>query len=74
MDRFADIHNKQLERFNSRYWNPGSEAVDDFTCVWSGQINWLCPPIHLINRVIQHAKATKAQGTLIVTILAGALP
>ena len=35
IDRFADVHNRQLERFNSRYWNPWSEAVDAFTCDWS---------------------------------------
>ena len=66
IDRFADMHNAQLDRFNSRYWNPGSEAVDAFTCDWGGEINWLCPPLHLISRVIQHAKRTRAQGTLIV--------
>ena len=66
IDRFADVHNKQLERFNSRFWNPGSEAVDAFTCNWVGEVNWLCPPMHLVNRVIQHAKRTNAEGTLIV--------
>ena len=59
------MHNAQLDRFNSRFWNPGSEAVDAFTCDWGGEINWLCPPLHLISRVIQHAKKTRAQGTLI---------
>ena len=66
VNRFADVHNKQLKRFNSRYWNPGSEAVDAFTCDWGNERNWLCPPTYLINRVIQHAKVTKAEGTLIV--------
>ena len=31
VDRFANFQNFQLSRFNSRYWNPGSEAVDAFT-------------------------------------------
>ena len=48
-----------MDRFgtlNRRQWTPlrGSE------------INWFCPLTYLVNRVIQHAKATKAQGTLIV--------
>ena len=34
VDRFADAYNCQLERFNSRYWNPGTEMVDIFTCDW----------------------------------------
>ena len=32
IDRCADVHNRQLERFNSQYLNPWSEAVDAFTC------------------------------------------
>ena len=28
VDRFASYFNTQLPRFNSRFWNPGSEAVD----------------------------------------------
>ena len=40
IDRFADVHNRQLERFNSLYWNPWSEAVDAFTCDWSKENNW----------------------------------
>ena len=27
VDRFADCHDRQLPRFNSRCWNPGAEAV-----------------------------------------------
>ena len=52
VDRFADSYNKQLDRFNSRCWNPGSDAVDAFTVDWSGENNWWCPPIALISRVI----------------------
>lgn len=66
VDRFADVHNKQLDRFNSRFWSPGTEAVDSFTCNWEGENNWLCPPGYLIPRVILHAKKTNAYGTLIV--------
>ena len=65
IDRFADMHNHQVQRFNSRYWNPGSEAVDAFTCDWSGEINWWCPPPFLIPRLLRHAQATRAAGTLV---------
>ena len=44
VDRFANYHNRQLERFNSRFWNPQSEAVDAFTVNWHGENNWWCPP------------------------------
>ena len=50
VDRFADIHNKQLEHFNLRYWNPSSEAVDSFTCDWSREINWLRSCTHSLNK------------------------
>jgi len=66
IDRFADVYNRQIDRFNLRFWNPESEAVDAFTCNWEDEINWLCPAVYVINRVIQHAEKTKAQGTLIV--------
>lgn len=66
IDRFASYHNTQLCRFNSRFWNPGSEAVDAFTVNWAGENNWLCPPIVLIPRVLRHAQQCKAQGTLVV--------
>ena len=66
VDRFASYDNTQLPRFNSRCWNPGSEAVDAFTVNWQGENNWWCPPIVLIPRVIRHAQICGAQGTLIV--------
>jgi len=66
IDRFASFYNTQLPRFNSRYWNPGSEAVDAFTCDWSNECNWLCPPPYLVPRVIRHVTQTGAIGTLIV--------
>ena len=67
VDRFANTHNAQLERFNSRFWNPGTEAVDTFMADWSGENNWWCPPVALIPRLIQHASRTKAEGTLIIS-------
>ena len=48
VDRFASFQNSQVPRFNSRCWNPGSEAVDAFTVDWPGENNWWCPPIGLI--------------------------
>ena len=68
VDRFADFHNCQLPRFNSRCWNPGSEAVDAFTVNWEMENNWWCPPISLITRVIRHAQVCKARGTLVVPL------
>lgn len=66
VDRFASYYNTQLPRFNSRFWNPGSEGVDTFTCSWKDENNWLCPPIYLIPRAIQHARKCSAAATLLV--------
>ena len=65
IDRFASFHNCQVPRFN-RYWNLGSEAIEAFTLNWSGKNNWLCPPIGLVLRVIQHALACGAEECMVV--------
>ena len=66
VDRFASSYNTKVVRFNSRFWNPETEAVDAFTVDWSGENNYLCPPVHLIARVLHHARACGCSGTLIV--------
>ena len=66
VDRFANNLNTQLPWFNSRFWCPGTEAVDTFTCNWEQETNWVCPPPYLIPRTIQHAARTCSKGTLIV--------
>ena len=66
IDRFASYYNTQLPRFNSRYYNPGSEAVDAFTCDWGSEMNWWCPPIYLIPRILRHAQNCQCRGILVV--------
>ena len=39
IDIFASVIKYKAERFNSLFWNPGSEAVDAFTQNWHGDIN-----------------------------------
>ena len=39
INRFANAANAQLDQFNSRFWSPGSEAVDAFTCDWADANN-----------------------------------
>lgn len=66
VDRFATHYNKKCERFNSKYWCPGTEAVDAFTQVWVSENNWLVPPPSYIPRVINKMIAERATGTLII--------
>ena len=52
IDNFASSTNKQLEDFHSKFWSPGSKAIDSFTISWKDQMNWLVPPPYLVIRTI----------------------
>ena len=43
VDRFASYYNAQLPCFNSRFSNPGTEAVDAFTCDWGWSVKLVVP-------------------------------
>ena len=64
IDRFATWYNKKCVRFNSRFCNPDSEAIDTLTVNWSGEINWVVPP--LIARTLGHLQRCICKGTLVV--------
>ena len=66
VDRFACSYNSKLPRFNSRFLQPGTEAVDAFSQDWSSENNWFGPPTVLIGRSLSHLRDCKAIGTLIV--------
>jgi hypothetical protein len=66
VDRFASVLNKKISRFNSLFWNPCSEAVYALTQNWSGENNFLVPPIYSVVRAIKHLVYSKAIGTLII--------
>ena len=66
IDRFANLSNTKLQRFNSLYWNPRTCAVDAFSCNWRGENNWLVPPVSLASKCINHLVSCRAMGTLVV--------
>ena len=47
--RFANAKNTKTACFNSHYWNPACEAVDAFTQNWTGETNWIVPPIRKLS-------------------------
>ena len=49
-DRFASATNKQCEQFNSRFWCPGSAGVNALAYDWSGENNWVNPPVGLMGK------------------------
>ena len=66
VDRFANSQNKKLQRFNSKYLCPGTEAVDALSQKWEGENNLLIPPINSIPAVIQYIRGNKVTGALVV--------
>ena len=66
VDRFACSYNAKLSRYNSRFYQLGAEAVDAFTQNWDCENNWILPLVSQISRVISHARACKAVGTLVI--------
>ncbi len=65
MDRFATDKNAKLIRFNSRFACSGSEAIDSFSQDWSGEVNWLVPPPHLIPQALLHLEKCRARAILV---------
>jgi len=66
VDRFADNENTKVNKFNSKYWCPGTSNVNAFSIDWSEENNFLVPPVYLIPKVLQHMKCSKSTGTLVV--------
>jgi hypothetical protein len=60
------MNNAKLFRLNYLYWNPGSIGVDAFTSDWSGENNWLVPPVSMVGRVINHLIKSNSVGTFVV--------
>ena len=67
-DRFTCNYNTKLAHFNSRFYQPGTEAVDIFTQDWKYENNWLVLPVSLIVRVMNHLKLCEAEGSIVVPV------
>ncbi|CAH3018798.1 unnamed protein product [Porites evermanni] len=68
-DRFACHYNAKRPAFNSHFYQPGSSGVNAFAQDWSKADNWLCFPVCLTLKVINHLHACNAAGTLVVSLL-----
>lgn len=66
IDRFASHLNNKCKRFNSRWWVPGTEAVDAVSQFWGHDNNWLVPPPRLVAVCIEKLISEKSNGTLII--------
>ena len=67
------VDNTQLPKFYSRFWCPGSTAIDAFSMNCMG---WWCelvgPTIHLTSQVLRHAEFCSIMGSLVVHALKSA--
>ena len=54
IDRFASEKNRKTMRFNSKHLCPGTLGVDVSAFDWTGEFNWLVPPVFLIGKTIKH--------------------
>lgn len=66
IDRFASPTNHRVKKFNSRFWCRDTAGVDAFCHDWSGDNNYLCPPVSLIVHTLKHLSKCHGRGTLIV--------
>lgn len=66
IDRFANEHNFKVERYNSLFWTPSTEAVDAFSQDWENENNWCVPPVVLVPRALNHLVYCKGNGTFVV--------
>ena len=60
IDKFASEKNQKTMRFNSKHLCPGTLGVDAFAFDWTGEFNWLVPPVYLIGKTIKHFCSSKA--------------
>lgn len=68
VDRFATMNNTQLTRYNSRHYDPGTEAVNALEQDWSLDNNWANPPFGVIPLVLQLLAAQSASATVIAPV------
>lgn len=68
VDRMACATNSRLPRFNSRLHDPAAEAVNCFAQDWSGENNYVAPPVALIPAVLQHIVKCRAVATVVAPI------
>ena len=68
IDRFASGTNTHLPRFNSRWLEPETEAVDCLRlsdAAWRREINWCHPPIDLLDDLVLKLQQSGAAATVV---------
>ena len=67
VDRFASMENAQLPRYNSRWLDPRTEAVDSLRLsdeAWRAESNWCNPPWELLDDLVLKLQRSGAAATV----------
>ena len=59
IDRFASEKKQKTMRFNSKHSCPGTLGADAVAFDWTGEFNWLVPPVYLIGKTIKRFCSSK---------------
>lgn len=65
---FASYYNAKFTLFNSRYFQPGTSGINAFSQDWRYENNWLCRPVYLTCKVVEHLRVCRAVGTLVAPV------
>ena len=68
VDRFASATNRQLPRYNSRWLDPDTEAVDSLrlpNTSWASEHNWCNPPWDLLDDLVLKLRSSGASATVV---------
>ena len=71
VDRFASLENAQLPRYNSRWLDPRTEAVDCLRLsdeAWRGESNWCNPPWELLDDLVLKLWRSGAAATVVTPL------
>ncbi len=60
------INTTQCQIFNSRFWVPGTSAVDALSQDWGNKNNWVVPPVTLAGKVIKMILQNNYKATMIL--------
>ena len=66
IDCFANFYNTKIERFFSKFWNPGTAGLDAFFQSWQNENCHLVPPFTLVCETLRHMNRDSAVGTLVI--------
>ena len=66
VDRFSSHYNNNCKRFNSRWWVPGTEAINSLKESWVSENNWLVPPPYLIADCFRKIEDEACTATIVI--------